>query len=222
MAVIKSFSDRGTYEFWDTGKSKGMPPANLRKAARKKLGILHAATAFEDLRIPPGKRLEAWVGERRGQHPRPDKRPVSRLLRVAGWRRLQGRNNRLPLRQEKDVSFKNNGPAGWAVHPGEILREEFLEPMNISPYRLALDLGVSPPTVNDIVRERRGITPEIAIRLAKYFGNSEQFWLNLQDAFAVYHARNKYSKEPRPSRLWRRAPRPDEGRARTDAPAAKM
>jgi plasmid maintenance system antidote protein VapI len=42
------------------------------------------------------------------------------------------------------VGFKNNGPAGWAVHPGEILRQEFLESMNISPYRLALDLGVSP------------------------------------------------------------------------------
>jgi len=69
MAVIKSFSDRGTYEFWDTGKSKGMPPANLRKAARKKLGILRAATALEDLRIPPGNRLEALVGDRRGQHP---------------------------------------------------------------------------------------------------------------------------------------------------------
>ena len=42
------------------------------------------------------------------------------------------------------MSFKNNGPAGWAVHPGEILREEFLKPMKISPYRLAVDLGVSP------------------------------------------------------------------------------
>jgi addiction module HigA family antidote len=93
------------------------------------------------------------------------------------------------------VSIKNNGPAGWAVHPGEILREEFLEPMKISAYRLAVELRVSPPTVNDIVRERRGITPEMAVRLAKYFGNSEQFWLNLQDAFAVFHARKKYAKE---------------------------
>ena len=69
MAVIKSFSDRGTYEFWDTGKSKGMPPANPRKTARKKLGIRRAATALEDLRIPPGNRLEVLVGDRRGQHP---------------------------------------------------------------------------------------------------------------------------------------------------------
>jgi addiction module HigA family antidote len=76
------------------------------------------------------------------------------------------------------VSFKNKGRAGWAVHPGEILREEFLEAMGISAYRLAVELHVSPPTVNDIVREKRGITPEMAARLAKYFGTSEQFWLN--------------------------------------------
>lgn len=93
------------------------------------------------------------------------------------------------------MSIKNDRPAGWAVHPGVILREEFLEPMKISPYRLAVELRVSPPTVNDIVREKRGVTPEMAIRLAKFFGNSEQFWLNLQDAFAVYHARKKYSRE---------------------------
>jgi addiction module HigA family antidote len=93
------------------------------------------------------------------------------------------------------VSIKNEGQAGWTVHPGEILREEFLEPMNISAYRLAVELHVSPPTVNDIVREKRGITPEMATRLAKYFGTSEQFWLNLQDAFAVHQVKQKYSKE---------------------------
>jgi addiction module HigA family antidote len=59
--------------------------------------------------------------------------------------------------------------------------------MNISAYGLSVELRVSPPTVNDIVREKRGITPEMAARLAKYFGTSEQFWLNLQDAFAVHH-----------------------------------
>ena len=93
------------------------------------------------------------------------------------------------------TSVKNDGPAGWAIHPGEILREEFLEPMNISPYRLALELRVSPPTINDIVREKRGVTPEMAARLARYFGTSEQFWLNLQDAFAVHQVRKKYFRE---------------------------
>ena len=69
--------------------------------------------------------------------------------------------------------------------------------MGISTYRLALDLRVSAPTVNDIVREKRGITPEMAARLAKYFGTSEQFWLNLQDAFAVHQVKKKYSRELR-------------------------
>jgi len=81
------------------------------------------------------------------------------------------------------------------VHPGEILRKEFLEPMGISAYRLAVDLRVSAPTVNDIVREKRGITPEMAARLARYFGASEQFWLNLQDAFAVREVKQKLRKE---------------------------
>jgi antitoxin HigA-1 len=93
------------------------------------------------------------------------------------------------------VSIKNQGQAGWAVHPGEILREEFLEPMGISAYRLSVELRVSPPTVNDIVREKRGITPEMAARLAKYFGTSAQFWLNLQDGFALHQVKEKHSKE---------------------------
>ncbi len=93
------------------------------------------------------------------------------------------------------IPIRNENSPVWAVHPGEILREEFLEPMGISAYRLAVELHVSPPTVNDIVREKRGITPEMAARLAKYFGTSEQFWLNLQDAFAVYQVRRKFSKE---------------------------
>jgi addiction module HigA family antidote len=93
------------------------------------------------------------------------------------------------------MSIKNENPAGWAVHPGEILREEFLGPMGISAYRLAVELRVSAPTVNDIVREKRGITPEMAARLAKYFGNSEQFWMNLQSAFALHQVRRKYRKE---------------------------
>lgn len=61
------------------------------------------------------------------------------------------------------MSIKNEGAAGWAVHPGEIFREDFLEPMNISAYKRSVELRVSPPTVNDIVREKRGITPEMAL-----------------------------------------------------------
>ena len=66
------------------------------------------------------------------------------------------------------------------VHPGEILMEEFLEPLGISPYRLSKDIGVAPRRVNEIVHGKRAISPDTALRLARYFGMTETFWSNLQ------------------------------------------
>lgn len=71
------------------------------------------------------------------------------------------------------------------VHPGEILLEEFLEPMNLSQNRLALDIGVPPRRINEIVLRKRGITAETALRLARYFDMSPQFWLGLQMEYAL-------------------------------------
>jgi len=69
------------------------------------------------------------------------------------------------------------------VHPGEILREEFLVPLNISQYRLAKDIKVPPRRINEIVLGRRSITADTALRLARYFGSSERLWLNLQTRY---------------------------------------
>lgn len=69
------------------------------------------------------------------------------------------------------------------VHPGEILEKEFLEPLKISQYRLAVDLGVPPRRINEIVHGLRGITADTALRLAHYFGTTPQSWMNLQAAF---------------------------------------
>jgi addiction module HigA family antidote len=66
------------------------------------------------------------------------------------------------------------------IHPGEILREEFLAPLGITQYRLAKELSVPPRRINEIVRGLRSITADTALRLARYFGTSERFWLNLQ------------------------------------------
>ncbi len=66
------------------------------------------------------------------------------------------------------------------IHPGEILMEEFLEPLGISQYRLAKDISVSPRRINEIVHRKRSITADTALRLAKFFGTTERFWLNLQ------------------------------------------
>jgi addiction module HigA family antidote len=66
------------------------------------------------------------------------------------------------------------------IHPGEILLEEFLEPMGISQYRLAKDISVHPRRINEIVHGKRSVTADTALRLSRYFGLSERFWLNLQ------------------------------------------
>lgn len=66
------------------------------------------------------------------------------------------------------------------VHPGEVLQEEFLKPMGLSQNRLALQIGVPPRRINEIVLGKRGITADTALRLARYFGTSPQFWLGLQ------------------------------------------
>ena len=66
------------------------------------------------------------------------------------------------------------------IHPGEILLEEFLKPMGISQYRLAKDINVPPRRINEIVHGKRSITPNTALRLSRYFGLSERFWMNLQ------------------------------------------
>ncbi|MGP0171590.1 HigA family addiction module antitoxin [Pseudomonas sp. NCHU5208] len=71
------------------------------------------------------------------------------------------------------------------VHPGEVLREEFLEPLGMTPTALSRALHVSAPTINDIVRERRGITADTAIRLGRYFDTSAQFWMNRQTEYAL-------------------------------------
>lgn len=69
------------------------------------------------------------------------------------------------------------------IHPGEILLEEFLNPMDISQYRLAKDINVDPRRINEIVHGERSITADTAFRLGRYFGMSPQFWLNLQSHY---------------------------------------
>ncbi len=75
-----------------------------------------------------------------------------------------------------------------AVHPGEILREEYLVPLEMSAHALSMALHVPAPRIHDIVRERRAITPNTALSLARYFDTTAQFWLNLQGSFDLKQA----------------------------------
>jgi addiction module HigA family antidote len=80
------------------------------------------------------------------------------------------------------------------VHPGEVLREDYLIPLKMSARALALALHVPAPRVNDIIRERRGITADTAMRLARYFGGDARSWLNLQTAYDLRVAETKNAR----------------------------
>jgi addiction module HigA family antidote len=71
------------------------------------------------------------------------------------------------------------------IHPGEILLGEYLKPLRISPYRLAKDIKVAPQRINEILHSQQAITADTALRLARYFGTSEIFWLNLQARYEL-------------------------------------
>jgi len=77
------------------------------------------------------------------------------------------------------------------IHPGEILKEEFMEPLSLSQNRLAKALHVSPRRINEIVNARRAITADTALRLARFFGNSPEFWMNLQNRYDLEKAKDR-------------------------------
>jgi addiction module HigA family antidote len=81
------------------------------------------------------------------------------------------------------------------VHPGEILREEFMVPLKLNPHKLAIALRVPAPGVYEIVKEERAVSMEMALRLARYFGTTSEFWVNLQAHFDLEIARDKEQRK---------------------------
>ncbi len=81
------------------------------------------------------------------------------------------------------------------IHPGEILLEDFMKPLGLSPSRVATEIGVSVFRINQIVRSKRAITPEMALRLARYFGTSAEIWLRLQVRYDLEVAKAQLTKQ---------------------------
>ena len=92
------------------------------------------------------------------------------------------------------MSLKAGRPK-WNIHPGEILREEFLKPMKLTSYALAKIIRVPAPRVNDIVLEKRGITADTAMRFSRFFGTTPEFWMNAQSFYEVQAAKKKLARE---------------------------
>lgn len=110
------------------------------------------------------------------------------LFSLVKRRCLRRRNSGLPL---GGSTARTKLPP---VHPGEILVAEFLEPLGLSQYRLAKDISVPPRRINEIVHRDRSITADTALRLARYFGTSERFWLNLQARYDLELEKDRLGK----------------------------
>jgi addiction module HigA family antidote len=125
-----------------------------------------------------------------------------------------------------DFSDIATGERITAVHPGEVLRAEFLDPRGMSVNALALALRVPAPRINDVVRGKRAVSPETALRLARYFGTSALFWMNLQIAYdlrvttAESGAQIEREVEPLPPRERPKPPKAQPANARAAALAA--
>ena len=85
----------------------------------------------------------------------------------------------------------NTLPVSPPIHPGEILMDEFLEPLGVTQHRLAVAIGVPPRRINEIVHGKRRITADTALRMARYFGTSERFWMNLQGRYDLELERDR-------------------------------
>jgi addiction module HigA family antidote len=81
------------------------------------------------------------------------------------------------------------------IHPGEVLKEEFLDPMGISVYRLSKDTGLSQTRLGQLVKGKRGMTAETAVKLGKFFGIPPEFWMNLQALYDIEEAQKQYKKD---------------------------
>jgi addiction module HigA family antidote len=81
------------------------------------------------------------------------------------------------------------------IHPGEILLEEFIKPMGLSANQLAIELRVPVSRIYDIIHERRGLTPDTAVRLGRFFGTSSHFWMNLQNTYDLFRLEDAMAEE---------------------------
>ncbi len=93
------------------------------------------------------------------------------------------------------MSYERKGPAGWAIHPGEILKEEFLKPMELTGYALAKALNVTAQRVSDIILKKTGISADMAVRLGRFFEMSPEFWMNLQTSYELALAERTLKKQ---------------------------
>ena len=184
--MIRSFKDKETQKLFMGRRSRAVSEQAVRRA-QLKLAQLDQVDSVEELKIPPGNRLHALGGDREGQW----------AIRINDQYRICFRfrtKTRTRLRLPTIIS-RGEDMVDWTeeiereervyppVHPGEVLREEWLIPLDINANQLAGALGVDRQKVYDIVNGKRGVSAEMALRLARWSGMRPRFWLGLQEQY---------------------------------------
>jgi addiction module HigA family antidote len=168
--MIKSFRDCACQRLWMGAFVKRF--SRIERQALRKLDMLHTARDLNDLRAPPANRLEALTGDRRGQHSSGSMTSGASVSR---------RPRKAPPMLKSSTTTKGIAtPNRVTAHPGEVLSEEFLKPLGMSVNALATALRVPATRIGAIVKGERSVTADTALRLARFFGTSPEFWINLQ------------------------------------------
>ena len=188
--MLRSFADKDSERVWRRERSRRLDQTTQRAALRK-LVILDAAETLEDVRIPPGNRLEKLRGARAGRY----------SIRINQQWHICFRWTTAGPEDIEIVDYHQRGghdmstTAMAPVHPGEVLAEEYLAPLGVTQHKLAVAIGVPPRRINEIVHGTRRITADTALRLARYFGTSERFWINLQGRYDLELERDRLAGE---------------------------
>ena len=178
--MIQSFRDETTVDLFRERNSRAARriPRDLWRVVQRKLKLLDAAGRLDDLLIPAGNRLEALKQpDRSTQHPA--QRPVPGHVPLGEV---------MPTKSASRIITRDPNWLGPAVHPGEMLLEEYLKPLGLGQVEAARSLGVSLNRLNEIVLGKRGITADTALRLARFLKTSPQLWMRLQADWDLHQA----------------------------------
>lgn len=184
---IRSFRDKTTEAVFGGKCPKGFP-SDLFSVTRRKLAILDAAVFLDVLRSPPGNHLEALHDDRAGQH----------SIRVNDQFRICFRWTEAGPEDVEFVDYHQETIMTDTLeivatlpplHPGEVLREEFLVPLNLSAGKVAKACGVPRTRIERIATEQLGVTGDTAVRLGRVLGTGPEFWMNLEARFEIETAR---------------------------------
>jgi addiction module HigA family antidote len=180
--MIRSFGDKQTEALFRDEVVRQFQ--SFVRPAKRKLEAINAASRLEDLKVPRANRLEKLKGDLKDFY---SIRINDQWRVIFKWVDGEARDVRIVDYHWQETTMAKNSFA--PVTPGEILKEEFLAEYGLSQNQLAKAIGISPNRIAEIVNNRRRITADTALRLGLYFGNSPEFWLNLQSHYDLKMAR---------------------------------